>query len=407
MIQLLIIADDFTGALDTGVQFSKAGISTFVTMVHEIDFSSLPQEAQVLVVDTESRHLPPIEAASIVHRLATAALLQGVPYLYKKTDSTLRGNIGAEIGALMEAAGGPVVFVPAYPKAGRTTVNGRQYVKGVPLEQTAFADDPLNPISTSDIAEILHAQTECAVIGMKPDHFKSFDAHNSIYLVDGETEEDLASICLRLKLQDKLRLTAGCAGFAAYLAMLLPLEHQKNEARSLPQNMLVVSGSVHEQSLKQLECAERLGFEMFSPSQGFLLDAKKWDTPEGERIILRLAENLDQYGKLVIRSTQPGRLRLSPQWSEAIAQSMGRLTYGILQTCKPCMLVVFGGDTAMGIMDAAGCHGIMPVDEIEPGVPISLMHSRLGQTHLVSKAGGLGTGSVLDNIIAYCGRNRS
>ncbi len=29
MLKLLVIADDFTGALDTGVQFSKQGIQTF------------------------------------------------------------------------------------------------------------------------------------------------------------------------------------------------------------------------------------------------------------------------------------------------------------------------------------------------------------------------------------------
>ena len=31
MLKLLVIADDFTGALDTGVQFSKQGIQTLVS----------------------------------------------------------------------------------------------------------------------------------------------------------------------------------------------------------------------------------------------------------------------------------------------------------------------------------------------------------------------------------------
>lgn len=63
--------------------------------------------------------------------------------MIKKIDSTLRGNIGAEIEALMKACGitGAVV-APAFPQAGRTTVAGECWVNGVRITETEFASDP-------------------------------------------------------------------------------------------------------------------------------------------------------------------------------------------------------------------------------------------------------------------------
>ena len=102
MILLLIIADDFTGALDTGVQFAAHGIRTRVVVDPEVDFAA--QEAQVLVIDTETRHLPASKAYEVVAGLTRRALDAGVRYIYKKTDSALRGNIGAELTAVFKAS---------------------------------------------------------------------------------------------------------------------------------------------------------------------------------------------------------------------------------------------------------------------------------------------------------------
>ena len=53
MLLLLIIADDFTGALDTGVQFAAYGAATRVMVKDQVDFASC--DAQVLVVDTAGK----------------------------------------------------------------------------------------------------------------------------------------------------------------------------------------------------------------------------------------------------------------------------------------------------------------------------------------------------------------
>src|SRR6185436_9848445 len=102
MPRLLIIADDLTGASDVGVQFSRQGIPTLVytELGPSLDAFS---DYQVIVVNTESRHLDPKEAASRVSATVAKGIKVGASHFYKKTDSTLRGNIGSELESFMNA----------------------------------------------------------------------------------------------------------------------------------------------------------------------------------------------------------------------------------------------------------------------------------------------------------------
>jgi len=55
-VKLFIIADDFTGALDTGVKFAAAGISTKVVTDFSLDFlEDQKQEDVVVVVEMRKR----------------------------------------------------------------------------------------------------------------------------------------------------------------------------------------------------------------------------------------------------------------------------------------------------------------------------------------------------------------
>ena len=119
MIHLFVIADDFTGALDTGVQFASYGAATKV------------------VVGT--RHLPAAQAYDTVYRLVRWAKEKKIGCIYKKTDSALRGNIGAELSAALAADGGDRLhFVPAFPNLDRVTRGGVHYIGGVPVAQSVF-----------------------------------------------------------------------------------------------------------------------------------------------------------------------------------------------------------------------------------------------------------------------------
>ena len=107
MVELMIIADDFTGALDSGVHFAEKGIRTRVIVSMENDRSweecLLSGETTVLVVDAETRHASPEQAGRKVSAIVSDGRKAGIPYIYKKTDSALRGNIGSELEAALKA----------------------------------------------------------------------------------------------------------------------------------------------------------------------------------------------------------------------------------------------------------------------------------------------------------------
>ena len=73
MITLLIIADDFTGALDTGVQFAAGG--TVVRVVTDIryDYRKADEGVRVLVMDAETRHLDSRDAYEVVWNITKRA----------------------------------------------------------------------------------------------------------------------------------------------------------------------------------------------------------------------------------------------------------------------------------------------------------------------------------------------
>ena len=100
MIKLLVIADDFTGALDTGIQFKAKGTLVRVyTPQNQNIFAGLEQGVQVLIIVAETRHMPPAEAGEIVAKIVSQAQQASVSCIYKKIDSALRGNIGSELSA--------------------------------------------------------------------------------------------------------------------------------------------------------------------------------------------------------------------------------------------------------------------------------------------------------------------
>src|SRR5690606_31658924 len=106
------------------------GLQTVVTL----DPLNDKADAQVIAADTDTRRLSPDRAAERTVA-AFKALHQPGQRLYKKIDSTLRGNWAAEVAALQPLAGLAIV-APAFPATGRTLRGGRVFVNGQPLETT-------------------------------------------------------------------------------------------------------------------------------------------------------------------------------------------------------------------------------------------------------------------------------
>jgi uncharacterized protein YgbK (DUF1537 family) len=133
LLDILIIADDLTGSADCGAACAAHGLDTVVVLD---DAAGIPR-AQVLAFDANTRTMTPEAAASEVARIVRQYPARIV---YKKIDSTLRGNVGVEVAAALEAyreMGNPkaiAVVAPAFPAMERTTKNGRMYVRGKAIE---------------------------------------------------------------------------------------------------------------------------------------------------------------------------------------------------------------------------------------------------------------------------------
>jgi len=130
--RLGVIADDLTGANDTGVQFARHGARTLVPLDWH-DLAALGRAADVLVLNTNSRGLPADVAARRARVAAEALRKARVEAIYKKIDSTCRGNIGAELEAILDVYAVPLtVLAPSFPPAGRAVRDGVLTVKGTP-----------------------------------------------------------------------------------------------------------------------------------------------------------------------------------------------------------------------------------------------------------------------------------
>ena len=117
--RIFISADDLTGALDTGVQFAKAGLHVRVTPTPAF----IPGEEDVLVVCTQTRHLPAQKARAVVGDVFAHAKQAGSYGVYfKKLDSTLRGNVGSELEGMARELFGTRVKLDGNANGGKLTL---------------------------------------------------------------------------------------------------------------------------------------------------------------------------------------------------------------------------------------------------------------------------------------------
>lgn len=403
MPQVIIIADDLTGAADTGAGFARAGLATLVALRPT---QKLPA-GDVLVLSTESRHLPREAAAERVRRAVaqiTRYLGGDPPWIYKKVDSTLRGHPGPELAAVMEAMGLERALVaPAFPAQGRTTAGGRQLVDGAPLERTAFGRE----VHSSDLGALFDAGREahpirlvglevvrrgpaavCEALGVPGP---------AVLVADAENEGDL-DILVRAALTCEVRLLCGSAGLARALADSLAPAFPAL-APALPPcpggSILVVAGSRHPRTARQVAVARKHGAVLVCPAAA-LLGA---DNSQGsvERTIERIAGQLAE-GRDVILSTLG--LGHSPLGGQGVAARLAQVARGLAAGRQAGGLVLTGGDIAAAVCASLEAPALRLYGEVEPGVPWGvLVGGMLPHLPVVTKAGGFGTDAALVTAI--------
>lgn len=368
-----VIADDLTGAADAGVQFAAAGLRT-----RTLRADWTPQHlagAEVMIVDTASRGLAATDAYKRVRAATERLHAAGAQIVYKKIDSTLRGPLGAEIDAALDACTLALALVcPAYPATGRTLVDGVLRVEGVPVAQTPAAADPQAPVHESHVPTLLARQSRRPVRWLKrhPGHKSitlaaqlralaaTYAESGSIVVCDAQDEEDLAAIVLAAHSVaegwEEPPLLVGSAGMARPLAAQLAQRIKKQASAGV----LVLCGSLHPAArtqVRQVELAQEPGVSVL---------------------------------------TTPAQRGLHPDPVEALAAEARTW----LAEHVASGIVVTGGDTLGALLRALQAYGVDLEQEAAPGIPLGrIAGGPWAGLRIISKAGGFGGPNALVDAV--------
>lgn len=409
MISLLIIADDFTGGLDTGVQFANRGIPTCVLTEPEADFAAEAGACEVLVVVAETRHLGAKEAYETVLRAARKGMELGAAHIYKKTDSALRGNIGAELTAVKDAAGAALMpFIPALPAMNRITRGGIQYIDGVPAAESVFGRDPFEPVKESYVPRLIALQSDTPAFVAKAEEISG---RSGIAVMDAESTEDLERIAGKLREVPGLRVSAGCAGFAAMLPGMLGLTaRQAPKAPGLAPGLFVLCGSVNPITQRQLNRGEENGFTRVHIAPEAKLHPEFFRKPEGEALLARWKKQMTECPWMILdaNDTDPANRETAEkaraegltmeEVRQRISESLGIILSEMMDTPAERTLLITGGDTLLRSMNRMKIRRMVPLAEAAPGCVLSRVARKGRDWPVITKSGGFGQEMLLRDL---------
>ncbi len=387
-MRVAIIADDLTGAADTGVQFARAGYGTAVVFRG----APLPPDGdlEAVALDTDSRAIPAGAAARRV--LEAVRSVRDAPIVYKKLDSTLRGPIAAELAAALGASGRErVVVAPAFPSAGRTTLHGVQLVRGVPVHETEASNDPRTPIREGHLPSLLadaFPSVESMGTSDLPDPAAVRRAlEGAVCLVaDAARDEDLVALVRAVPDPSEV-LWAGSAGLAVALGDVYPGPHAETQApRAGPvRKVLVVVGSLSGVAREQLRSLEEHGWPLIPATGG----------TGSER------GALDEARRALATAECAGLHSSEDRNSSDAAEVVGAMADVAIALSREGLfdaLVLTGGDTAVGVARRLGASGIRLEGEVEAGIPVGVL---IGPNpyRVVTKAGSFGEAGTLVEVV--------
>ena len=391
MKKIAVIADDLTGATDTGIQFAAAGLETLVVLDEAL---ACDNDFDAIVLDTDSRGIPRVEAAERARVAAERALSCGAAMFYKKIDSTLRGHFGAELEAVRAAGGFDcAVVAPAFPRQGRTTRGGVQYLYGTPVSETDAGRDPVCPVSESRVAKLLESQGASPAVsvgtGLLREGRESAEAFIRdacrkgirYFIFDAETGEDLLLVAGLCRIEGVKILPCGSAGLAEHLfpAAAFPPRKPEDSPRAAGP-VLIVAGSVSEVTRAQVEEV------LARPDVAGVRFDPESDTEDSvfRKLNEALLRGVDTCF-YTVHSAGANAGAAARKVSALMAAAAARAVRGTAVDS----LVLTGGETARGVCAALGASGIRLLREIEPGIPLGVLSAERDY-RVVTKAGAFG-----------------
>ena len=388
-----VIADDLTGACDVGAALLPWPRPV---VVRALDAAASAADADALVVvNTQSRTCAPDVAAARVHAALADVPAPQAGTLLKKIDTALRGQLGAEIDAAMDAVGAEIALVvAAIPEAGRTTVGGRQLVDGVPVDETAFARDPQNPVRDARVAAVIEATSRrragWAALGLDAAAALARCRADgaSIVVGDAATDDDIRRWVVAAR-DAGVRVLVGSTGLArAWRATCISgsAASGRSAVRRAEGGVLVVSGSAHPATATQLAHLAGARGAAVTAIDAFDVTAAVARLDGGETVCITAPDGNGGDSVAVLEMLSAGAL-------------------AVLERSAPGMLVLIGGETAHHLLARLG-HPRIVIESAPAALAVraTIADGRLAGTALVTKGGSSGPPERLAELLDEVGR---
>lgn len=421
-----IIADDLTGANDTALQFHLHGASTKIILSGEDEPINI-KGTQTWAFSTETRNVSPEDAYHTVKN-ATQVMVDVLKpdYLYKKIDSTVRGNIAIETLAMLEVLQwDAAIIMPAFPAEGRVTIGGYHLLKGIPIERTEMARDPYSPIRESHLPTLLKNQLDesyehlvgaielkTVMKGAGPILMKLNELIRSgkkLIVVDAVSTTDIEQVILATNKSEFNILPAGTAATAQVLSDLWYSNMEptliNKTVPELPK--FIISGSATEITAKQIkrleECDE---FDNTLFIELNLQNIINWNFDDiTERIVNNLVQNnivVVHTSNLIVDFDGFSEELLNADLTKSslaclITDYLAELTKRVTEQ-REAILILLGGETAYKCCEAIGATQLQLIDEVAPAIALSLDHNA---QWIITKSGNLGGINTLIDILKY------
>jgi uncharacterized protein YgbK (DUF1537 family) len=375
-----IIADDLTGALDTAAPFAAHGWRTSVVPWPKGGLrqaiAGAAARSAVVVVDTASRHLPAREAARRVRAVIGATRdRRRVRCYYKKIDSTLRGNVAAELSAFRQATGVRCLpLAPAFPAQGRTTRGGAVWVDGQPLTASPAARDAIDPAAAGDLFRL--------------------GPPGALDVFDAETDADLRRVATRLARDARLGALAGSGGLAGALAARFGRRQPRLRPRARG-GVLVVSGSAHPTARAQAQALVAGG------SLGIVVPVGPRPAARDlEAAVVLAVHRLRQGGAVVLACPDiaPGT-RLPVRLAARAADRLAAAVRAVLDAVPVEAIVCVGGDTTAAVVAAMRWAPLPVAGGVTPGIAAVRLAATRRPRWLITKSGAFGDPATLRRLV--------
>ena len=422
MNNIVVIADDLTGAADTGVQFFPYFDDTTLIPYHRlvrIAQSVWTSSSQALAVYTNSRALSSAAANQRVSIVAQSLAWREASWIYKKIDSCMRGNVGAEVDALLDLLEFDVSFItPAFPEMGRTTCDDIHLVHGTPLAETEIAGDPISPVRESRLSLIVQGSSKHSVghIGLKllerkPDRLneeiqqqiRSGIRHIVFDVLDRDHLDWIAKFVFTSQMKI---LSVGSAGLAGSIARLLETKPAAdvsvNDVNPESRN-LFVCGTTSVVTRQQIDTLQAQYPYDVIQLEARLLAGHGGTTTFAEKVSSVSSRLLKKNVILTIqpqpKKRSPANHKVSSPSPELVVNGLGRFVADVVANSEPGNLFLSGGDTADAVFSAVQADGIRILGEVVAGVVRGvLLSGMLDGTPVVTKAGAFGDRNTLVRV---------